>query len=130
MATDLTGRELFQVYGSSELVTAAQIAALSVGASGGYSSQAFVSTGLTGPLAALSSFMGWESASIGTKTQPIPASTGSLKLITVMDLLGTASLSAPINISPVSGSIIGPSSIYTPYGSLDLLDTLAGWVSK
>lgn len=131
----LNGQEVLQVYGSSELMTVNDILAYveengggGGGGGGGYSTQAFVTTGTTGNLASLSQFVGWQSMASGAKTQPIPTSTGSLALITVMDLVGTA-YADPITVVPQSGNIVGVNQVYTNYGSLTLLDTAAGWCS-
>lgn len=96
---------------------------------GGYSQQKIVASGSSDSTAFTGIFIGWNSSSGSPKTQTIPASTGSLEIITISDLLGDA-YTNPITAVPASGSIIGAqNSIYTNYGSITLLDTSAGWVS-
>lgn len=128
----LNGTEVLQIYGSSKLITTAQIAALvSVGGnSGGYSSQSFVTTGTTGVMAILGEYIGWSSGTTGNKTQPIPTSTGSLQQICIQDLGGNATTGNEITAVPATGTIIGNTSVATPYGRIILLDTTVGWVSQ
>lgn len=129
----LNGEEVIQVYGSSELFTVNSILQYveeNIGpAGGGYSSQSFVLSGAAGPSASLGEFIGWLSASSGNKTQPIPASTGSLQLICIMDLAGTATNLAQITAVPLTGVVTGNASVYTAFGRIILLDTSMGWVS-
>lgn len=126
----LNGREVLQVYGSSELLTVDDIAAYvdMTGGGGGYSTGMFVQSGTTGPTASLSQFIGWQSSTAAPKTQPIPTSIGSLRQITVSDLQGTAE-QYPITLVPATGSIIGPNEVAGNYNSLTVLDTTQGWVS-
>lgn len=91
--------------------------------------QEFFTTGSTGALVSVGTFVGWASFFAGPKTQPIPASTGKLGVITISDIIGTAEL-YPITAVPVSGpAIIGVNQVYTEYGSITLRDTAFGWVS-
>lgn len=111
---------------------AANLSIVSVGGSGGggdVTTQVAITTGTTGPLAALNSIMKWESPDVGAKTQPIPAPTGSLAVIEIADYQGTAEL-YPITAVPASGSIIGGQGVIgTNFGSIRLRDTTEGWVN-
>ncbi len=72
----------------------------------------------------------WNSAAAATKLQTIPASTGSLQVIIIMDFFGNSDVH-PIIIAAASGDINNtlPSvTISTPGGSLTLLDSILGWV--
>lgn len=94
-----------------------------------YLYERFVSSGTTDTAPNVNTFIGWQSATTGAKTQTIPASTGSKGIIIVNDMQGTA-YNYPITIVPVSGSINGgQNQVYTNYGSLTLLDTSQGWVA-
>jgi hypothetical protein len=129
--SQLDGTEVIQMYGSSKLTTTAAIAALGGSSGGGFiNSEMYVSSGLNGPAASLGMFVGWQSATVGSKTQLIPKSTGSRQVIVVADLQGTASNAAPITATPVSGPAVlnGQGVVYTPGGTMTLLDTAAGWV--
>ena len=133
----LTGNELLIVgtissigspsnYG--RLTTTQEIANLASGGggSGGYTTQTIVTTGTTVTIAAGATFVGFNSAATGAKTVTIPASAGTLKLITIQDIYGNAG-TYPINVT--GSTIIGTSSIYTNYSSITLLDTNSGWCS-
>lgn len=72
----------------------------------------------------------WNSSTLTVKNQEIPASTGSLQVISIMDFLGDSDI-YEIIITPVSGYInrVLPSiSISTPYNLITLIDTSAGWI--
>lgn len=103
---------------------------LGIGAGGGYSQQSFVVAGTTAAATSINLFIGWSSAATAPKTQTIPASVGSLGIITVSDLAGTA-YTYPITLVPASGPpIIGnQNQVYTNFATLTLLDTEAGWVA-
>ena len=125
----LNGFEVVQIYGSSELTTTQDIANLGSKAAGsGITSQKTISTGSTTTQALLNSFNAWNSMTAATKRQPIPTSTGSLAMIIVADIAGTAS-QYPINIVPLTGKILGASQVFRDGDSITLLDTSFGWVS-
>lgn len=101
------------------------------GGGGGVTTQTFVTTGTSGTCP-LNGFLGFKSATTGAKTAHIPASAGTLNLVIIADLQGTADsiTGYPITIVPTTGSIVGgQNQIYTNYGSVTLLDTSQGWVS-
>lgn len=144
MAVTLTGSELIVVYPiapltpyeatpdgfpvvSPEIVTLTEL----VGAGGGgYSSQLIVNSGVTATTDVTGIFIGWNSADTAEKTQVIPASIGSLRVITVSDLAGTAG-TYPITIVPASGPpIIGnQDQVYINFMTASWIDTEAGWVA-
>ena len=132
--TILTGTEILYVVGKTpigglsslpEPCTTQQIAALS--GSAGYFGQSIVTTGTTKTIT-IGSFVGFNSPTSGNKTLNIPTSNGSLALVTVSDIYGTAA-TYPITVVPATGSISGLNQVYTNYGAITLLDTTAGWVS-
>lgn len=100
------------------------------GGSGGYAVQISVDSGLIGPVPEPNAMLLWNSGDSGNKTQPLPPSTGSLAQYTIVDVVGTATDINAIIPQPVSGPpIIGPNpGVYTPYGSITLVDTVLGYV--
>lgn len=119
--------DIFQVYGSSKLVTAVGISSVSTGTS--YAFQAVVESGTIGPVVAGGTFIAWNSPASGPKTQPLPESIGSLQVITISDVYGDAG-TYPITPLPPYGSVIGAvSTVYTNHGSMTLIDTNVGWCS-
>lgn len=123
---DLNGTEILQVYGSSQLIAVEQLAKFINSSSVIY--QKIIDTGNSYTSAVAGIFVGWKSSSSSDKSLTIPASTGFSGTVIVSDLLGTAG-TYPINVVPVSGAIIGLTSVYTDFGSITLLDTVAGWCS-
>jgi len=123
-AENVGNAELFQAAGVP-VTTTQDIANL---ANGALSVQVIVQSGTSYTTGTSGIFVGWNSATSGNKTTAIPESVGNLRTIIISDLAGTA-YAHPITAVPVSGSIVGPASVYTDYGSITLLDTAAGWVS-
>lgn len=130
---NLTGNEVLEVTGSilgkpsgeTFTTTTQDIANLAGGTGGGLIHQQFVSSGTTDTVVAVGTFVGWQSADAAPKTQIVPDSTGSLGVIVIADLQGTADL-YPITVDkPV---INGQNQVYTNGGVLTLLDTAAGYV--
>ena len=101
---------------------------LSGGGGGGVTFQEFVATGASHTTTRVNTFVGWNSSTASGKTQTIPTSAGSLGIIIISDLAGTAG-QYPITVAPQTGSITGVNEVYTNYGSITLLDTTDGWVS-
>lgn len=125
----LDGTETIQIYGSSQLTTSRSIADLASGAGSGIITQTIISSGTSHTVLSLNTFIGWNSATGNAKTVQIPPSSGSLGIIIINDLYGSAYTYA-VTAVPASGpSIIGPNSVYTAYGSITLLDSSIGWVS-
>ena len=119
--------DIIQVYGSSKLLTAAGIGSLGNGTS--FANQVFVESGTLGPSVTGGTFVGWMSPDAGPKTQPLPASTGSLQVITISDVYGNGG-TYPITPLPPYGSVTGAvTTVYTDYGSMTLVDTNIGWCS-
>ena len=113
----------------TEITTTAQIAALGGSSGGGnITQQQIVSSGSSYTTVLTGIFIGWNSNSGASKTTTIPTSTGSLKYIVVSDLYGDAG-SNHVTITPVSGSILGPSVLNVNYASITLIDTNSGWCS-
>lgn len=74
----------------------------------------------------------WNSSTLTAKSQTIPASTGSLQTILIMDFKGDSD-DYPIEITPVSGNInrvLESVFISTPFNSITLIDTSAGWIMQ
>lgn len=101
---------------------------LAINGGGGYLTQQIINSGATATASAVNAFIGFQSAFASTKTVNIPSSSGSLGIITISDLIGTA-YDYPITPVPVSGVIINDPQVYTNFGSITLLDTNAGWIS-
>jgi hypothetical protein len=91
----------------------------------GYS---LISTGSSNTTTLYSALIAWNSATTSAKSQTIPTSIGSMQVIVVSDVIGTA-YAYPITVAPVTGVIHGVNSVYTNYGSITLLDSPNGWVS-
>ena len=132
----LTGTEILYVLGAlsngapsgeTEPVTTQQIANLSSGG-GAVLTQKTISSGSTDTETSGNMLILWNSATASNKTQTIPTSSGSMKTFIISDIYGTAG-QYPITTSPVSGSIIGVNEVYTPCGSITLIDSTNGWVS-
>lgn len=99
------------------------------GGSGGYSVQISIDSGFVGPVPDANAMLLWNSGDSGNKDQPLPPSTGSLAQYTIVDVLGTASDVNAIVPSTPDSSIIGPNpGVYTPFGSITLIDTALGYV--
>lgn len=100
------------------------------GGGGGYSQTVVINAGLSGPTAVANSIMLWNSSSSGDKDQPLPPSTGSLASYTIVDVTGAAEVGNAIIPNPVSGlPIIGLNpGVYSPYGSITLVDTILGYI--
>lgn len=97
------------------------------GGGGGVTSEVFMESGSSLTTALFNIFVGCRSSTASDKIVNIPAATGSLQIIIIADLLGTADTYS-ITPVPASGTIIGSPVITEEYGSLTLLDTTAGWV--
>lgn len=95
---------------------------------GGYIFEEDVNSGTTNMTTQGSTIVLWNSASTAVKTNYIPVSSGSMQLITICDIAGTA-YAYPITAVPLTGSIInGQNQVYTNLGSITLLDSSQGWV--
>ncbi len=94
---------------------------------GGFIYEEDVNSGIINMTANVGTIALWNSPDAGSKTNYIPAATGSLQLITLVDVFGNA---YTYNITPVplAGSIVGNPAVYTNGGSITLLDTNSGWV--
>lgn len=105
--------------------------AINNGIGGGrYLSQTVINFGLMGPTASPGSVILWNSTTPGLKSQPLPKSTGSLNLYTISDVTGSIDEDNAIVPQPISGlAIVGLNpGIYSPYGSITLLDTILGYI--
>jgi hypothetical protein len=105
-----------------------QINSLVVGNSssgGGYSYSDIVTTGSTAPTPLPGTFVGFNSASGASKTVTLPTATGSLLLITVMDLYGDAGTN---NIT-INGVTWGPNVIYVNGNALTFIDLPGGYAA-
>lgn len=117
-----------QPSGETEATTTQAIANLSGGGGSGVTHERDIVSGTTDSAPLVNTICLWNSATTGNKTQTIPASTGSLGLIIIMDVRGTAS-TYPITATPALGSILGPNSVYINNASISLIDTSLGWMS-
>jgi hypothetical protein len=112
--------------GQLEATTTQDIADLGGGGGGGVAHEVNVSSGTMGTATQINTFIGFNSATAADKVADIPASTGSLGIIIISDIIGTAG-TYPITVNQ---AIVGVNSVYTDNGSLYLLDTAVfGWVS-
>lgn len=114
--------------GEFEAVTTLEIAELGGGGGGGgVTHEVAVNSGTTGTASQVNTFIGFNSTTASDKVADIPPSTGSLGIIIISDIAGTAG-TYPITVNQtISG---GVDSVYTNGGRLYLLDTTAfGWVS-
>lgn len=95
----------------------------------GITSQQIVSSGSTAT-AILGQAVLMNSASGLAKTVTAPTATGSLQIISIIDVRGDAGTSN-ITFTPLTGSVVGNSvgqnQVYTNYGTGTWLDTSQGW---
>ena len=133
--TTLTGNEIFYVVGEHNdgslspiytQVTTQQVANLGNGVT--YSNQIINYSSNNLVVTSTGTIVAFDNISGVAKTCTIPTSSGSLRLITVLDLYGDAGTNN-ITIQPVTGSITGPSVINSNYASITLVDMTIGWVS-
>ena len=125
---ELNGTEIVQIYGSSQLTTVQTIANLGKNYGSGLEFQRIILSGSSDTAPDTNTYVGWNSGTAANKTSVIPESTGSLNIMIISDLYGNAG-TYTITAVPIIGSIIGLNEVYTDYGSINLLDTTAGWVS-
>jgi hypothetical protein len=133
--TNPIGNELVKVIGISEtgglsaveeFFTTQQIANLSSGGGGsGIIHEVDVTSGTSGTASVINTILIFNSATAGAKTANIPASTGSLGIIIIFDMKGTAGTD---NIG-VNRTVLGVNEVYTNFGSITLIDTSLGWLS-
>jgi len=98
------------------------------GGGSGISNQYTVSSGSSYTATQTSLIVMFNSSATSSKTLTIPTSTGSYGQIVVMDIYGNAA-TYNITVSPVIGSIKGPSVLNANYQSITLIDTPNGWLS-
>lgn len=125
---ELNGTEIVQIYGSSQLTTVQTIANLGKNYGSGLEFQRIILAGSSDTAPMINTYVGWNSATASNKTSIIPQSTGSLGIIIISDLYGNAGQYG-ITAVPIVGDIIGLNEVYSDFGSINLLDTTAGWVS-
>ena len=132
----LEGNELVLVQGVTDTgtpsgeqfqTTTQAIANLGGGSGGsGITNEVDVTTGTTGTATEVGTLLLFNSASFNSKIADIPASTGSLGIIIIIDVAGTAG-TYPITINQ---AVSGLNTVYSNNGSLRLIDTKTyGWVS-
>jgi hypothetical protein len=120
------GRRLFKGEDFNRIVAAINALAAGSGGSGFISTEVDVSNGTIGTATKVGTFIGFNSGSFNSKVAHIPASTGSLGMIVISDVIGTA---GTYNIT-VNQPVVGLNVVYTDNGALRLLDTKTyGWLS-
>lgn len=136
MNSTLTGNEVLLVEGVTPTgrpsgeqfqTTTQDIADLGSGGGGGFiSTEVDITSGTVGTATKVGTLLAFNSGSFNSKVANIPASTGSLGMIIISDVIGTA---GTYNIT-VNQSVVGVNVVYSDNGSLRLLDTKTyGWIS-